>query len=198
MGAVLPRGFGLLGQTRVLRLEFGQEIADPLQVRGGVLQAAQALLAAALVAGQSGGLLQEEAPLLRGGVEDRIHLALADQRVGASAQACAEEEHLNVAQPAGHAVEEELPLPTAGGPARDRNLGELQRELPFGIVQDQHDLRQPVGAALGAPGEDEVLHPGAAQRVRALLPQHPADSLTEVALAAAVGTDDGGDAGMEL
>ena len=48
-----------------------------------------------------------------------------------------------------------------------------------------------------APGEDDVLHPVATQAFRALFPQHPRDGVDDVALAATVGTDDGGDALVE-
>ena len=52
-------------------------------------------------------------------------------------------------------------------------------------------------AALGAV-EDDVLHDAAAQRLGALLAEHPGHRLGEIALAAAVGADDGGDAAGEL
>jgi hypothetical protein len=45
--------------------------------------------------------------------------------------------------------------------------------------------------------EDDVLHLIAAQTLRALLAEHPRDRIDDVALAAAIGPDDGGDAGVE-
>ena len=45
--------------------------------------------------------------------------------------------------------------------------------------------------------EDDVLHVLAAQALGALLAQHPGDRIDDVALAAAVGADDGGDASVE-
>jgi len=45
--------------------------------------------------------------------------------------------------------------------------------------------------------EDDVFHPLAAKALRALLTQHPGDGVDDVALAAAVGADDGGDAAIE-
>ena len=45
--------------------------------------------------------------------------------------------------------------------------------------------------------EDHVLHAVAAQALRALLAEHPGDRVDDVALAAAVGADDGGDARVE-
>ena len=49
-----------------------------------------------------------------------------------------------------------------------------------------------------APREDQVLHLLAAQLLGALLAEHPADGVGDVALAAAVGADDGVDPGAEM
>jgi hypothetical protein len=54
-------------------------------------------------------------------------------------------------------------------------------------------LRRPFGAA----GEDDVLGLLAAQGREALLAQYPAQSVGDVALAAAIGTDDRRYAGVE-
>src|SRR5207245_2066409 len=48
-----------------------------------------------------------------------------------------------------------------------------------------------------AAGEDHVFHRRAAQALHALLPEHPRDRVRDVALAAAVGTDDARDAPLE-
>ena len=54
-----------------------------------------------------------------------------------------------------------------------------------------------VGFRASLPLEDHVLHALAAQALGALLAEHPRDGVDDVALAAAVGADDGGDAGVE-
>jgi hypothetical protein len=48
-----------------------------------------------------------------------------------------------------------------------------------------------------AAAEDDVLHPIAAQALRALLAEHPGERVHDVALAAAVRPHDGGDAVVE-
>ena len=53
------------------------------------------------------------------------------------------------------------------------------------------------GLAGVAAAEDDVLHLVAAQALGALLAKHPGDGVGDVALAAAVGADDGGDATVE-
>ena len=52
-------------------------------------------------------------------------------------------------------------------------------------------------AAVGAV-ENHVGHFAAAQRLGRLLAEHPADGIGDVGFAAAVGADDGGDAGLKI
>ena len=47
-------------------------------------------------------------------------------------------------------------------------------------------------------GEQNVLGLPAPQRAQALLPENPAERVREIALAAAVRSDDGGNAGLEI
>ncbi len=60
------------------------------------------------------------------------------------------------------------------------------------------DLGAAQRRAAGGAGEDDVLHLAAAQRLGALLAHHPGEGVDDVGLARAVGTDDAGDAGLEL
>ena len=74
----------------------------------------------------------------------------------------------------------------------DLGLGDVA--VDFGIDQGERHLGHAGGLALARAGEDDVLHVDAAQQSRRLLAQHPGDGVGDVRLAAAVGTDDGGDA----
>ena len=56
---------------------------------------------------------------------------------------------------------------------------------------------RPSGGRPGRAGEDDVLHLAAAQRLGALLAEHPGHRVDDVALARAVRADDAGDAGLE-
>jgi hypothetical protein len=104
---------------------------------------------------------------------------------------------LDVLQPAGLAVEVILALAVAMHAAHDLDLVKIAAELFLALGQQQRDLADLRRlAALGAL-EDDVLHLAAAQGLGALLAEHPADRVGDVALAAAVGPDDGGDAGFE-
>ncbi len=77
-------------------------------------------------------------------------------------------------------------LGTAGGDADLRDLRELQP-----------DLGRRRGLPRIAAIEDHVLHALAAEALGALLAQHPGDGVDDVALAAAVGPDNGRDAIVE-
>ena len=71
-------------------------------------------------------------------------------------------------------------------------------EYLSGVVEDHADLGHAEAAPAGGAVEDDVGHLAAAQAAGALLAQHPADGIDDVALARAVGPDDGSDARREV
>jgi len=81
--------------------------------------------------------------------------------------------------------------------AHDLDLVKLAAELLLAIGQEQRDFAQLRRFAGVGALENDVLHLAAAQGLGALFAQHPADGVGDVGLAAAIGTDDGGDAGFE-
>ena len=64
-------------------------------------------------------------------------------------------------------------------------------------AEPQADFRRAGRLAGVAAAEDHVLHAVAAQALRALLAKHPGERVDDVALAAAVGADNGGDPVVE-
>ena len=74
------------------------------------------------------------------------------------------------------------------------DLGLSDVAVHLGIDQRERHLGHAHGFALARAHEDDVLHVDAAQQARRLLAQHPRDGVGDVRLAAAVRTDDGGDA----
>ena len=62
------------------------------------------------------------------------------------------------------------------------------------VDQGEGDLGHTGGLAVAGAGEDDVLHLDAAERFGGLLAENPGDGIRDVGLAAAVGSDDGGDA----
>src|SRR5690606_24829825 len=147
-------------------------------------------------------------------------LSLLDDGVGLHADAGVHQQILHVAQADHVAVDEVLALTrpvqaprhldVAGqddvGQVRHRLLEFLldrlaRRRLRPHARDDAAQLELDLRGVRRTPritaGEDDVLHPFAAQAAGALLTQHPGDGIDDVALAAAVWTDDRGDATVE-
>ena len=70
--------------------------------------------------------------------------------------------------------------------------------LPGAVVDGQGDLGPPQRRPVGGAHEDDVLHLRRAHRPGPLGPEHPGHGVDHVGLAAPVGTDDHGDAGLEF
>ncbi len=68
----------------------------------------------------------------------------------------------------------------------DADLGVLDRQHAVGVVDRERHLGAAERRARRRPGEDDVLHLAAAQRLGALLAEHPGDGVDDVALARAV------------
>ena len=132
------------------------------------------------------------------GVQHGVELALADDHVHLAADAGVGQQLLDVEQAALVAVDLVFALAGAEHPPGDRHLGVVDRQRAVGVVDRQGDLGATQRGPAGGPGEDDVLHLAAAQRLRALLAQHPGDRVDHVGLARAVGPDDAGDARLEL
>ena len=113
------------------------------------------------------------------------------------ADARVHEEALDVAEAAGRAVDEVLALAGAEDAAGYGDLVVLEAELLLAVGEGDGDLGHAEGLVVVGAGEDDVGHRAAAQGGGALLAEDPADGVRDVGLAAAVGADDGGDAGLE-
>jgi hypothetical protein len=121
-----------------------------------------------------------------------------DHAVGVGAQAGVHEQFADVPQAGGRLVQQVLALAGAVQPARDGDLVTVQRQGPVGVVEEQVHRGQAAALARGAAVEDHVQHLVAAQRLGRLLAEHPFEAIDHVALAAAVGPDDAGDARTEV
>ena len=189
---VLPCGLALLLQRLDALLQLGQDVLHAVQVVRGVVHAALGVLLARLELHDSGGLLKDLAAILRLDGEDLVDAALADHRIAVLADAGVAEEIHDVAQAAGRAVDLVLALTAAVHAPGDAHLGEVDGQGVILVVEDQRHLAEGQALALLGSVEDHVLHLGAAQRLGALLTQHPLHRVGNVALAAAVGADHAG------
>ena len=132
---------------------------------------------ARLEAPEAGGFLDERAALLGLRGEDRLHLALPDDRVHALAEAEVGEQLDEVEAPYCGPVEEVLALTAAMEAARDRQLRVVDGKCPVGVVEHELDLAEVGGAAPGRAGEEDVVRLLGAELQRAERAGGPADGV---------------------
>ena len=126
-----------------------------------------------------------------------IELVLVHHGVCARAGPGAGEEIEDVAQPGFGPVEEIFALAGAIETTAHRDLAPRHRERSV-VAERQLDFGEPDRLVGRRAVKDHVLHPLAAEHLRALLAEGPADGVGQVALATAVRADDGGDAGQDF
>ena len=197
---------GQIASGRLARLRKRLQLA--IQLRDDVLHAGEivahvrqalfALLLAGAVLDDARGLLKDVAPVLALLRENLVDPALADDRVALLAHAGVAEQLHDVAQAAGRLVDVVFALTAAVDAAGDHHLGEVHCQRVVLVVEDEGHLAVAKPLALLRAVEDDILHLAAAQRLGALLAQHPAHGVRQIRLAAAVGADDARDALVKL
>ena len=95
----LARHLGLPAERLELAADLGDQVGEPVEVALARLELAERLLLALAVLEDAGRLLDEAAADLRGGLQDRVELALADDDVHLPADAGVAEQVLDVEQP---------------------------------------------------------------------------------------------------
>ncbi len=191
------RQLGLPTERLELPTDLGGEVAEPGEPGLHGVELAQGLLLALLVLEDPGGLLDEGPPVLGPRRQHRVELALPHDDVQLAADAAVAEQLLHVDEPAPVAVDGVLRLPGAEHQPPHGDLGVVDRQRTVAVVDRQRHLGAAERRPAGRAGEDDVLHLAAAQRLGALLAQHPGHRVDDVALARAVGPDDARDAGLE-
>ncbi len=188
---------GLGGQAADLRTQLGEDVLDPGQVRGRVLELRLGAAAAALVATDSGYLLEERAALLRSQREGLVHHPLADEQECVVCEVRRVQELDDILETDPLAIDEVVVLPGPEQPATDLEDGEVHWHQAVRVVEHErhvgHAERRP---AVGAR-EDDVLRAARAQGA-ALLAEGPPERVGQVALSRTVRTDDGIDPRYEL
>ncbi len=176
-----------------LARELDPDVLDAREVVAGVGEPALGFLAPLLVLRDARGLLEEDAELLGLRLDHPRNHPLLDDRVGARAEAGAEEEIVDVAAANRDVVDVIGGIAVARQHALDRQLGVLSplpADPPGAVVEDELDRRPADRLALASAIEDDVLHRLAAKRRRLRFTEHPADGVDDVRLAAAVRADD--------
>jgi len=178
-------------------LDLRFQVARTLDLHGDAGELQLGAMSPRLEAAETGGLLDQRAPLLRTRREDGLDLALADDRVHplAEPEICEQLDEVEAAHRG--LVQEVLPLAAAVQAARDGDLGEVDRQRVVGVVEEELDLAEVGRAPSGGAGEEDVVGLLRAQLERAQRAGGPADRVGDVRLARAVRADDHADARLE-
>ena len=182
-----------------LLVELPPDVVDRGRLLARVVEPELGLAAALAVLGDARRLFEEDAQLFGLRLDDARDHALLDDRVGARAEAGAEEDVGDVAPAHVQVVDVVGGVAVALQHALDRDLGVLRplRRPPCRgcCRRSSSTLARPDRLAVAGAVEDHVLHGLAAQVLGGGFAQHPAHGVDDVGLAAAVGTDDAHESG---
>ena len=136
--AVVRAGCGGLAlEGADLAAHLADQVAQAFEVLGRAGQAALGPLTAPPVLQHPGRLLDDGPAVLGAGIQHRVELALPDDHVLLTPDARVREQLLHVEQAAGSAVDGVLAVARAEEGAGDGHLGQVDRELPRGVVDGQ-------------------------------------------------------------
>src|SRR4029079_1431338 len=180
-----------------LALHFGDEVIEPLQIDGRLLQTTLGGATAIAIESYARGFLEQLAAVVRAVGQERVdHLAFDDHaRVGAKTGAA--KQIRDVGQTAGCAMQERVSFAGAREGTREQNFLEREGQRAVFIREVQRDFGAVHRPARRRTLEDHFFHLGAAQQTRALLAEHPANGVGDIGFAAAIRPDDRRDARVE-
>ena len=128
-------------------------------------------------------LLDEAPALLRRRGQNRVELTLADNDMHLPADAGVREQLLHVEQ-ATHSPVDRVFRPAAGEHGSGQgHLGVLDRQQAVGIVDREQDLCPAQRRTSSRAGEDDVVHPTAAQALGPLFAHDPGQRVDHIGLA---------------
>ena len=188
---------GLGGESPRLRPQFAEDVLDSRKVRLRFDQLLLGSSAPALVAPDTGDLLEERPALLGPERERLVDHPLADEQEGVVGQVRRIEQVDEVAQPDPALVQEVVVLARAIEPPTELEDLEIDREEAIGVIEDERDIGHPLGGPLLRPGPDDVFRLARSERTT-LLAERPAQRVGKIALARAVRADHGADPRPEL
>ena len=139
--------------------------------------------------GDTGGLLKDIAALIGFCTDDLRDSALSDDRVTVSSETGIHKEFIDILEADISAVDEIFAVAAAVEFSSDGDLILRFRESAVAVVNGQRDGGKSHLLARFGAGEDDILHAFSAQLLGRLLTEHPAHRITDIALAAAVRTD---------
>ena len=184
-----------------LGVDLLEHVLDAQEIVFRALEPQLRFVAARVEAGDARGLFQDQPARLGPGRNDLPDLPLPHQRRRARACRSVGEQELHVARAhllAVDAVGRTRVAFDAPGDLDRLGIVEGGRRAAVGVVEQEPDLGVVARGTLAGAGEDDVLHARAAHVLERALAHHPAQSLDEIRLAAAVRPDDAGQARLDL
>ena len=149
--------FGLGGKPSDLGSKLGEDVLDTREVRLRLDELLLRLAPAALVATDAGDLFEEGPAFLGAQRQGLVDHALADEQERVVGQVRRIEEVDQVAQPDPLFVEEILVLARAIQPAAELQDLEVDRQETVRVVDDERDVRHPLGRSPFRAGPDDIL-----------------------------------------
>ena len=184
-------------QGSKLRGHWSDDIVEPRQVFVGGRELQLGLAPPRLDPGGAGGLFEQKSAFGRFGLDQRADPPLADDGSGRPADRGIGEQQLHVARPRLAAVDALGGAAAALDAADDLDvLAVVERKggVARAVVDRQRHLGEVARRAAAGAAKDHVVHLTAAQPAGRVLAHHPAQRFGEVRLAAAVRSDDAGQA----
>ncbi len=188
---------GLALQRVPLPLHLRDDVADPQEVLFRGLDFVEGGPLLGLVFHDAGRLFDEDPAVGRPGVDDVADASLLDEGVRLAGQAGVKEQVLDVAEAAGDLVQQVLALARSVEAAGRVYLFVVGGKFALVPREGERNFGETEGLSPTVASKDEIIHPIAAQELGALFSQGPADGVGDVALAAAVWSNDRGDPGLK-
>ena len=174
--------------------QFRQNVAQAKQIFFGGGKALVGVVAAVTEMGNPGGFFEHIAAFAGFGRYHFGDFALPDNRIAVAAETCVHKQFVNIAKPRVLAVDEIFTFARTVIATGDGNFVGVFRQRAVAVIKAERYLGKAFGFSKIRPHKNDIFHFRAAQIFRGLLTEHPADGVGNVALAAAVRTDDRGDA----
>ena len=195
----IAAGLGDLTLERVhAAFLFGDDVAGAEEVGFGVFQFAEGFFFVLFELGDAGCFFEDRAAFFGLGRKDLVNLTLRHDGVSGATNAGVHEELVHVAEAAGFVVDAVLRFAIAEDAAGDGHFVELGFEGDFAIGHGHDHFGHAVGLAAVGAVEDDVGHFATAKSFGGSFAEDPADGVDDIGFAAAIGTDDAGNAGVEF
>ena len=189
---------GLAANGIQLSFDLAHDVSQAQQILGHAFELALRVDFAGLEAADARGLFEDAPAGDVCGLQELIDAALLDDAVRRTPGSRPEKKIADVFKPGRHSVDEIFRLPRAVDAAANLHFVDVEGKHALPIVEVEQGLGERRRFAVGRAIEDDVGHLLSAQAFRALVAEDPLDRIDDVALAAAVGTDDTGNAGGEF